>query len=271
MSAERGRSPEADKNVRAPQKKELPTTRRKQEGAVYTPAFITRYIVGQALGGVLKQRFEALRREHEAEGHTLEQLRHGLYDEMAARGIKALLLIDSLDTRVDASDKYDIAKNEVNMATSALLKCLASFSNASQMYDARFCLPSERHYQFLDLSTNPAKDLVNHVALSWHAKELVCIAAHRLALFYREHAQYSGHFAANFGSLDPTKKSHAMCILRNEIVRPPDAHALEAGLRFRARCRIPSKSALVSGVAGRSADSRSQASSCGVISNGLRC
>ena len=36
----------------------------------------------------------------------------------------------------------------------------------------------------------------------------------------------------------------------NEIVRPPDVHALEAGLRFRARCRIPSKSALVSGVAG---------------------
>jgi SAM-dependent methyltransferase len=41
--------------------------RRKQEGAVYTPAFITRYIVGQALGGVLKQRFETLRRQHESE------------------------------------------------------------------------------------------------------------------------------------------------------------------------------------------------------------
>ena len=41
--------------------------RRKQEGAVYTPAFITRYIVAQALGGVLKQRFEALRQQHEAE------------------------------------------------------------------------------------------------------------------------------------------------------------------------------------------------------------
>src|ERR1019366_1180419 len=40
---------------------------RKQEGAVYTPAFITRYIVGQALGGVLKQRFEALRRQHASE------------------------------------------------------------------------------------------------------------------------------------------------------------------------------------------------------------
>jgi len=44
-----------------------PGRRRKLEGAVYTPAFITRYIVGQALGGVLKQRFEALRQQHEAE------------------------------------------------------------------------------------------------------------------------------------------------------------------------------------------------------------
>jgi hypothetical protein len=41
--------------------------RRKQEGAVYTPAFITRYLVEQALGGVLKARFETLRRQHETE------------------------------------------------------------------------------------------------------------------------------------------------------------------------------------------------------------
>jgi Eco57I restriction-modification methylase/Putative RNA methylase family UPF0020 len=44
-----------------------PGRRRKQEGAVYTPAFITRYLVEQALGGVLKDRFETLRRQHEAE------------------------------------------------------------------------------------------------------------------------------------------------------------------------------------------------------------
>ena len=44
-----------------------PGRRRKQEGAVYTPAFITRYLVEQALGGVVKQRFETLRRQHEAE------------------------------------------------------------------------------------------------------------------------------------------------------------------------------------------------------------
>jgi len=58
----------ADKNVRAPQKADpAPGRRRKQEGAVYTPPFITRYLVEQALGGVLKDRFETLRRQHEAE------------------------------------------------------------------------------------------------------------------------------------------------------------------------------------------------------------
>ena len=39
-------------------------SRRKHEGAFYTPAFITRYIVEQALGGVLRDRFERLRRAH---------------------------------------------------------------------------------------------------------------------------------------------------------------------------------------------------------------
>jgi len=42
-------------------------TRRKKEGAFYTPAFITRYIIEQALGGVLRDRFETLRQRHEAE------------------------------------------------------------------------------------------------------------------------------------------------------------------------------------------------------------
>ena len=41
-------------------------TRRKKEGAFYTPAFITRFIVEQTLGFVLEDRFEALRRTQEA-------------------------------------------------------------------------------------------------------------------------------------------------------------------------------------------------------------
>lgn len=38
-------------------------TRRKKEGAFYTPAFITRYIIEQTLGGTLDDRFKRLRRK----------------------------------------------------------------------------------------------------------------------------------------------------------------------------------------------------------------
>ncbi len=41
------------------------SARRKKEGAFYTPAFITRYIIEQALGGVLRDRFEQLRTAHQ--------------------------------------------------------------------------------------------------------------------------------------------------------------------------------------------------------------
>jgi hypothetical protein len=40
-------------------------TRRKKEGAFYTPAFITRYLVEQTLGSVLADRFESFRRKEE--------------------------------------------------------------------------------------------------------------------------------------------------------------------------------------------------------------
>lgn len=41
--------------------------RRKREGAFYTPAFITRYIVGQALGKTLAERRTALAAVHHRE------------------------------------------------------------------------------------------------------------------------------------------------------------------------------------------------------------
>jgi hypothetical protein len=49
------------------QDREQHVSRRKKEGAFYTPAFITRYIVGEALGRVLEERFETLRRRHAEE------------------------------------------------------------------------------------------------------------------------------------------------------------------------------------------------------------
>lgn len=41
-------------------------TKRKKEGAFYTPAFVTRYVVAETLGPVLRERFEQLRAGHEA-------------------------------------------------------------------------------------------------------------------------------------------------------------------------------------------------------------
>jgi len=49
------------------QDREEHVSRRKKEGAFYTPSFITRYIVGEALGRVLAERFETLRRRHAEE------------------------------------------------------------------------------------------------------------------------------------------------------------------------------------------------------------
>jgi hypothetical protein len=49
-----------------PQGAERHKTRRKREGAFYTPSFITRYIVEQALGGALRDRFERLRAKQQS-------------------------------------------------------------------------------------------------------------------------------------------------------------------------------------------------------------
>ena len=74
-------------------------SRRKKEGAFYTPAFITRYIIEQALGGVLRDRFEQLRQAHQeaAKGAARaaladpRRLRAGQAEEARAGGPGAIL------------------------------------------------------------------------------------------------------------------------------------------------------------------------------------
>ncbi len=73
-------------------------TRRKKEGAFYTPAFITRYIVEQALGGVLADRFEQLRMKSI---HAAELAAEGAKSAKAAKSV-----VDALsDPRVYELDK----------------------------------------------------------------------------------------------------------------------------------------------------------------------
>jgi hypothetical protein len=49
-----------------PESREQRVSRRKKEGAFYTPSFVTRYIVTQTLGAVLRDRFESIRIRHAA-------------------------------------------------------------------------------------------------------------------------------------------------------------------------------------------------------------
>jgi hypothetical protein len=153
----------------------------------------------------------------ELNGPSFAQVKQLLCVEMEKRNRHALLTIDSLDTRIDPGDKYDIAKNEANMALTGLLKCLGSFSENSKIYHARFCLPSERYFQFLDLSSNPAKDMVNEAVLNWNAGELICIAAHRLALFLDQHVEFHGHYTSRLSKMNPSKKGHAVQILQSVL------------------------------------------------------
>ncbi|MEI2723826.1 MAG: hypothetical protein V9H26_09890 [Verrucomicrobiota bacterium] len=77
----------------------MATTRRKKEGAFYTPAFITRYNVEQALGAVVRVRFEALRQQHETEAAGTgpqgvgrsQRLRPGRAERAAAQGAHPVL------------------------------------------------------------------------------------------------------------------------------------------------------------------------------------
>ena len=48
-------------------------TRRKKEGAFYTPSFITRYIIEQTLGSTMKDRFEVVRQRHLQESEAAAQ------------------------------------------------------------------------------------------------------------------------------------------------------------------------------------------------------
>ncbi len=76
--------------------REQHASRRKKEGAFYTPAFITRYIVGQALGKVLDDRFEALRSRHlsEATGTARRVMDHpATYDLGALERTSAPALV----------------------------------------------------------------------------------------------------------------------------------------------------------------------------------
>jgi hypothetical protein len=155
----------------------------------------------------------------EVEGTSFGQTEKLLSTVFVERGLRAVLTIDSLDTRVDVQDRYDLVKDEANLAISGLIKCLGAFSQLHGFYDVRFCLPSERYYEYMSLSSNPAKDMVNQAILKWSAGELICVAAHRLGLFLRHHQDYGGYYDSHIARLESQKRIHARQILQGVLGR----------------------------------------------------
>ncbi|MBI5822092.1 MAG: hypothetical protein HZA88_24225 [Verrucomicrobia bacterium] len=142
-------------------------------------------------------------------GYTLKEVRRHIIDSLASRGLRALLLVDSLDD-------FQMGREYAEAAIKGLLKSLGKFAAGNPVYEVRFCLPAEIFPLFREMSSNPAKDFANKVSLYWHASELLCLAAQRLSLFYKTHCDYDGFCRHNIEHLDINNRKDA-AILFNEI------------------------------------------------------
>ena len=140
-------------------------------------------------------------------GYTFNEVKQHVINSFVARRVRGLLLIDSLDD-------FQMGGEYAGSAIKGLLKCLGRFSAGNPVYEVRFCLPAELFPFFRNISSNPAKDFAGKVSLYWHASELLCLAAHRLSLFYKTH--YDGYYRHNIEHLDGESRKDA-ALLFNEI------------------------------------------------------
>jgi len=113
-------------------------------------------------------------------GTSFDEAKEAVTGFMQKARLRAILLLDSLDT-------FSLNVESVAHTLKGLLKCVGQFNRPGNVMDVRFCLPAELYHGFMDISANPLKDFSNTLTLRWHARELVSIATHRLALFLRIH------------------------------------------------------------------------------------
>lgn len=115
-------------------------------------------------------------------GTGFEEVKTLVIDVLTEKNERAILLLDSLE-------QYPTSFESVARAISGLLKCVGQFNERNDRLNIRLCLPAELYHVFLDVSSNPLKDLSNSVTLHWVAGELLSIAAQRLSLYLRLYYQ----------------------------------------------------------------------------------
>lgn len=112
----------------------------------------------------------------EVTGVSFEDAKSIVSDVLTKKGQRAILLLDALE-------QYPTAIESVANAISGLLKCVGQFNERNDRLNVRLCLPAELYHVFLDVSSNPLKDLSNSLTLHWVAGELLSVAARRLRLY----------------------------------------------------------------------------------------
>jgi hypothetical protein len=162
------------------------------------------------VGGALA---DALRRPN---GITLDDARSSAQNFLVANRQRAVLLFDSIES-------YPLETPRLDQTLAGLLKCVGEFNKPGGIYDIRFCLPSELYSIFRTMSRAPLKDFRSTLALHWHAKELLLLAAHRLYLYLY---LYDESRFRDVQSLDFTDKAQAREILNKAL---PNVLENEAG------------------------------------------
>lgn len=150
--------------------------------------------------------------ELSAQGVTFGEAKAVAIDFMSKRGLKAIVLIDSLE-------QFPLDVPSMANALTGLLRTVGRFNQPGQPCEIRCCLPSELYPRLIELSSNPLKDVSSNIVLHWHAHELIHLAALRyqrfLELYFPE--DYKRQFARIDVSTRPGVRKFWETILPKEI------------------------------------------------------
>src|SRR5262249_51569961 len=112
------------------------------------------------------------------EGVNFELARKTAIDLMKAQGLRAIILIDSLE-------QFPLHEERMRNAMAAVLTAVGSFNQPGVACEVRCCLPSELYPRLLTLSSNVKKDFQSNIVLQWSGRELLHLAALRYRRFVR--------------------------------------------------------------------------------------
>jgi len=120
-------------------------------------------------------------------------------DRLKKEKDRVYLLLDSLED-------FKLEIPSFGTAVAGLLRCIGEFNDApSGSVILRCCLPAERYFDYIQLSTNPLKDFRNELLLHWSAGELIHLSAFRYSRFLKEY--HPDFFKREIDKLDLTQRS----------------------------------------------------------------